>query len=55
MLVNIIYRAITSDGALVGHGTARIVAAVVFEDVILDERISAPAVNGKICVSGWVE
>lgn len=55
VLVDIIHRAITGDSTLVGHGRAWVVGAVIFQDVVLDEWASSPAVDGKVCVSRWVE
>lgn len=55
VLVDVVGSTIAIDGTLVGHAGARVVGAVVLEDVVFDERASSPAVNGKVGVTRGVE
>lgn len=50
-LEDIISSPIRSDRALESGGGGGIVAAVRFNDVVLDQRICCPAVNGEVAVS----
>jgi hypothetical protein len=49
--VNIVCSAIAGDGAFLGGAGRRVVGAVRFDDVILDERVGGPAVDSKIAVT----
>src|SRR6185312_11359844 len=52
-LVDVVGAAVAGDGALVGAGGP--VAAPVVGDVVLDQRIGGPAVQGQVAVAGGVE
>jgi hypothetical protein len=50
-LVDIVGRAVRGHGAHVLETAAGVVGAVGFEDVVLDEGVLAPAVDGEVGVS----
>ena len=50
-LEDIIRSTIDGDGALLGGGAGWVVAAVALDDVVLDERVGGPAVEGNVAVS----
>lgn len=49
--VDIIHSSIGGDGALFCGAGGRVVSAEVFNDVVLDERIGGPTVNGEITIA----
>jgi hypothetical protein len=46
----VVSRAIGREGALVREPARRVVRPKVLEDVVLDERVRAPAVDGQVAV-----
>lgn len=52
VLVDVVDRSITGDLSLVGHAATRVVAAVVFQNVVLDQGIGGPTIDGEIGISG---
>jgi hypothetical protein len=50
-LGNLVRRAISGDGALVLGVGRRVVGAEVLNDVVLDERVAGPAVDGEVRVA----
>ena len=51
VLVDIIVRTVTGQGAHMGHAVARVVASEVLQNVILNQRASSPAIDGEIGIS----
>lgn len=52
VFIDVVDRSITGDLSLVGHAATRVVAAVVFQDVVLDQGIGGPTINGEIGIAG---
>ena len=53
--VNVIRAAIRGHCTFVGAAAAGVVVAVGLDDVVLDERVLGPAVDGEVAVSAGVE
>lgn len=49
--VEIVDAAVRGDGAAVRGAAAGVVAAEVFDDVVFDERVAGPAVDGQVGVA----
>ena len=49
--VNIVCGSVRGDSALVRTSTSRVIVAVGFHDVILDQRIGGPTVDGEVAVA----
>lgn len=49
--VDIVDGSIGGDGALVGASTAGVVVAVGLDDVVLDQGVSGPAIDGEVAVA----
>lgn len=47
-LEDVVVAAVRGDGALLGCGRCRVVAAVGLDDVVLDERVASPAVERDV-------
>ena len=54
-LVDVVRAAVARDRAHVGGSRARVVVTVGVHDVVFDQRISGPAVDGQVGVAAWVE
>jgi hypothetical protein len=39
----------------VRHARARIVAAIVLEDVVFDQRAGSPSIHGEVGISGGIK
>lgn len=50
-LSDLVRRSVSSDGTLVLGLRGWIVGAKVFDDVVLDQRVASPAVDGKVRVA----
>ena len=50
-LGNLVGATVDGDGALVLRLRGRVVRAEVLDDVVLDERVAGPAVNGEVGVA----
>lgn len=55
VLVDVVDRPITGDLSLLGHAATGVVAAVVFQDVVLDQGTGSPTIDGEIGIPGRVK
>ena len=51
LLVDLVRAAVAGDGTLVRATSRRVVRTVRLGDVVLDERVRRPAVDGEVAVS----
>lgn len=50
-LVDVVCSSVGGDGALPRGTGGRVISAEVFDDVVLDERVGGPAVDGEVTVA----
>ena len=53
--IEVVGTAVSVDTALVLGPVARVVGAIRFDDIVLDERVAGPAVDGEVPVTAGVE
>ena len=53
-LSDLVGGAVSGDGALDGSLRGGVVGAKVLDDVVFDQRVAGPAVDGEVGVAGWV-
>ena len=53
--IEVVGTAVSVDTALVLGPVARVVGAIRFDDIVLDERVAGPAVDGEVPVATGVE
>ena len=53
--VNVVSTAVGAESAFELGAAAGVVGAVVLHDVVLDQRVAEPAVEGEVGVAAWVE
>lgn len=55
VLVDVVGGSVTVDGAFVRHARARIVAAIVLEDVVFNQGVSGPSIHREVGISIGIE
>jgi hypothetical protein len=49
--VDVVQRSVNGDGAILGGPRGRVVSAEVLDNIVLDERVGGPPIDGKIAVT----